>query len=96
MEAGDILLRRGLLDERQLELSRRARDDGTGVVEAAVDLGFLREEEALKALGDEVGLDYVDLSEADIDLSLLKSFPQKLIYRQSLFPIRRICSWSSF
>ena len=89
MEAGDILLRRGLLDERQLELSRRAKDDGTGVVEAAVDLGFLREEEALKALGDEVGLDYVDLSEAEIDYSLLKSFPQKLIYRESLFPIRR-------
>ena len=89
MEAGEILLRRGLLDERQLELSRRAKDDGTGVVEAAVDLGFLREEEALKALGDEVGLDYVDLSEAEIDYSLLKSFPQKLIYRESLFPIRR-------
>jgi general secretion pathway protein E/type IV pilus assembly protein PilB len=89
MEAGDILLRRGLLDERQLKLSRQAQEDGGCVVDAAVDLGFLGEEEALKALGEEVGLDFVDLSETEIDLGLLKTFPQKLIYRESLFPIRR-------
>ena len=89
MEAGDILLRRGLLDERQLELSRRAQGDGTALLDAAVELGFLREEEALRTLGEEVGLEYVDLAETKIDLSLLKTFPQKLIYRESLFPIRR-------
>ncbi len=89
MEAGDILLRRGLLDQKQLELSRRAQADGSRLVDAAVELGFLREDDALRALGEEVGLEYVDLSEAQIDLSLLKTFPQKLIYRETLFPLRR-------
>jgi general secretion pathway protein E/type IV pilus assembly protein PilB len=88
MEAGEILLRRGLLDERQLEIARRSNDDAS-LMDTAVEMGFVSEEEALRALGEEVGLDYVDLAETDVDLSLLKSFPQKLIHRHALFPIRR-------
>ena len=52
-------------------------------------MGFVTEEEALRALGSEVGIDYIDLNDAEIDLSLLSQFPQRLIYRDSLFPIRR-------
>lgn len=90
MEAGEILLRRGLLDQRQLDQSRTAGGDGARLVETAVQMGFVSEEQALKALGAEVGLDFIDLRDAEVDLSLLRSFPQKLIYRQSLFPIQRI------
>ena len=90
MEAGEILLRCGLLDQRQLEQSRTTGGDGARLVETAVQMGFVSEEEALKALGKEVGLDFVDLRDTEVDLSLLKSFPQRLIYRQSLFPIQRV------
>jgi type II secretion system protein E len=89
MEAGEILLKRGLLDQRQLDQSRGTGGDGARLVETAVSMGFLSEEDALRALGAEVGLDFVDLRDTDVDLTLLRSFPQKLIYRQSLFPIRR-------
>ncbi len=89
MEAGEILLQRGLLDVNQLAISRVGQSDGASVVDMAVEKGFVKEEEALRALADEVGLDYIDLAETDVDLSLLKSFPHKLIHRQSLFPIRR-------
>jgi type II secretion system protein E len=89
MEAGEILLRRGLLDRRQLEQSRSPDGDGTRLVETAVEKGFVTEEDALRALGEEVGLDYLDLADADVDVSLLAGFPVKLIHRQSLFPIRR-------
>ena len=87
MEAGEILVDCGLLDDRQLSMSRIQNQDD--VVEAAVELGFVTEESALRALGEAVGLDYVDLSEIEIDLSLLSTFPNKLIHRQSLFPISR-------
>jgi general secretion pathway protein E/type IV pilus assembly protein PilB len=90
MDAGEILLRRGLLEQRQLDQARQ-RNAAT-VLEAAVELGFVREDEALRAVGAEVGLDFVDLrdSSVEVDLSLLADFPQKLIYRQTLFPIRRV------
>ena len=89
MEAGEILLKKGLLDERQLEVTRSSLADGARLDQMAVELGFVTEEAALRALGEEVGLDFIDLAEADIDLSLLKGFPQKLIHRQALFPLKR-------
>ena len=73
------MLRRGLLDKRQLELARGKVQDGAGILESAVSLGFVDEEAALRAIAEEVGLDYIDLSETDVDLSLLKNFPTKLI-----------------
>ncbi|MCI0360430.1 MAG: Flp pilus assembly complex ATPase component TadA [Planctomycetaceae bacterium] len=92
MEAGEILIRSGLMDRRQLEQSRsqaNGHGDGTRLIEAAIGLGFVTEEAALRAVGQEVGIEFLDLGEAEVDLTLLRNFPQKLIHRQSLFPIRR-------
>ena len=86
MHAGEILRRRGLLSDEQLEQSQSS--DAPNVIQAAVTLGFVEESDALRALAEEIGLDYVDLREIDVDISALDGFPQKLIYRQSLFPIR--------
>lgn len=86
MHAGEILKRRGLLSEEQLQQSRSS--DAPSVVQAAITLGYVEERDALQALAEEVGLEYIDLRETDIDLKALAGFPQKLIYRQSLFPIR--------
>jgi general secretion pathway protein E/type IV pilus assembly protein PilB len=89
MEAGEVLLNRGLLTPRQLEQARQVQSEGVRLDQAAVDLGFVTEEAALAALGEEVGLRFVDLAEIEVDFSLLKGFPQKLIHRQGLFPIAR-------
>jgi type II secretion system protein E len=89
MEAGEILLRKGLLDHRQLQMSREVQADGTRLDQAAVQLGFLSEEKALRALGEEVGIEFIELSEAEIDLSLLNKFPLRFIHREHLFPIRQ-------
>ena len=88
MQAGLILKRRGLLSDDQLKQSLESGSDSQGVVETAVSLGYLDEDEAIEALADEVGLDTVDLRSTDIDLKALEGFPQRLIYRSSLFPIR--------
>src|SRR5687768_8850531 len=89
MESGEILLKRGLLDERQLALVRSRQVEGSRLDQTAVEMGLVSEEAVLRAVGEEVGLDFVDLAETEVDLSLLGSFPPKLIHRQSLFPIAR-------
>lgn len=86
MEAGEILRKRGLLTDDQLQQSQST--GSTSVIQSAIELGYVDEREALRVLADEVGLDFVDLRETEVDLSVLKGFPQKLIYRHSLFPIR--------
>jgi type II secretion system protein E len=89
MEAGAILVKRGLLSSQQLDQLRRERPDATRLDVAAVETGLVTEEAALRALGDEVGIPFVDLEQQEIDLSLLRGFPQKLIHRHALFPIQR-------
>ena len=88
MEAGEILVRKGLLTPQQLQLARRNQGEGRRLDQAAVGLGLLTEEEALRALGEELGIEFVDLSEVKIDPSILRNFPVKFIYRESLFPIK--------
>jgi len=90
MEAGEILLKRGLLDQKQLEDARKAQTDGMRLDEAAVELGFVSEDIALQALGDEIGLAFVDLSEMDTEHSVLNDFPLKFVHRESLFPIHQV------
>jgi type II secretion system protein E len=87
MEAGEILFRKGLLDQRQLELSRNNQPEGARLDQVAVEMGFLTEEDALRALGEEVHLDFIDLAETEVDLALLKKFPPKFIHRETLFPV---------
>ena len=72
MEAGEILMRRGLLNRGQLEQTKsmaNGHGDGTKLIESAIQLGFVSEEQALKAVGEEVGIDFIDLQEADVDLT---------------------------
>ncbi|MEM9366747.1 MAG: ATPase, T2SS/T4P/T4SS family [Planctomycetota bacterium] len=86
MHVADILERRGLLSAGQIEQARNG--DPAKLVENAVSLNFVSERDALSAIAEEVGLEFIDLRSAEIDLSALEGFPQKLIYRHSLFPIR--------
>ena len=87
-EAGEILLRRGLINREQLQQSR-ATANGGGILESVIRAGFAKEEDALKVVAEEFGLDFIDLREANVDLTLLQTFPLKLIYRHALFPVKR-------
>ena len=89
MEVGEILLNEGLLDPRQLEIARQSQAPDARLDQVAVDLGFVREDDALRALGQRLGMRFVDLSEEEIDLELLNDFPAKIIHRHAIFPIQR-------
>jgi general secretion pathway protein E/type IV pilus assembly protein PilB len=86
MELSEILLRNGLADEAQLNA---ARERGGNLLDRLVDSGAVREDVALRAVAEAVGLEFVDLRDANIDPSLLQAVPQRLIFRQMLFPLRR-------
>ncbi|MCA9183639.1 MAG: type II/IV secretion system protein, partial [Planctomycetales bacterium] len=89
LEAGEILFKRGLLDSDQLQQLREQSLGAGELVNTAIGKGMVDEEPALRALGEELGMEFVDLRNAEVDLEVVKSFPQKLIYRHSLFPLGR-------
>ena len=86
MELVDTLVKRGLISEMQLS---QAESRGGDVLAQLVQVGAIEHQAALKAMAEEVGVDFVDLRETSVDLSLLETFPQKIIYRQILFPVSR-------
>lgn len=90
LEAGEILQKRGLLDVEQLQKLRSQALGGSDLVNSAIGQGMVDEEPALRALGEELGMEFVDLRSAEVDLEVVKNFPQKLIYRHSLFPLSRV------
>jgi len=83
------LSREASLDARQLGLARQAQEADGRLDRIASDLGFPNEEDALSAVGLAMGMEFVDLSAAKIDLSVLKAFPIKFIHRYGVFPIGR-------
>ncbi|HMO15454.1 MAG TPA: type II secretion system ATPase GspE [Pirellulaceae bacterium] len=86
MDIGQLFVERGLINQSQLNQSKST---GSNLLIQLIEQGIVREDLALKTIGEHVGLEFIDLSNEQVDLSLLASFPQKLIYRQLLFPVRR-------
>ena len=78
-----------LLDAQEFQIARDAQMNHGSLDKVAVTLGFSSEESAVKALAATLGLDFVDLSTLEPDLSVLDKFPVKLIHRYGVFPIRR-------
>ncbi len=89
MDAGTILVQRGLLTSDQLEQLNGQAHSAPALIDEAARLGMVNEVAALKALAEETGLEYIDLRESEPDLSLLQGFPTKLIHREYIFPVRR-------
>jgi len=87
MQACQILQNHNLLNETQVETILQSGVSGTDQIDMAVELGYLEQAVALQAIGDSIGVGYVDLRTADIDLALLEDFPTRLIYREQVFPI---------
>jgi len=89
MQVGEILISQGHLTEHQLELARQAQADGKRLDQVLVEMGFVQEDDALRALAQELDIPYDDLADVEVEPSLIEAFPAKLIYRASLFPLNR-------
>jgi general secretion pathway protein E/type IV pilus assembly protein PilB len=91
MQLLETLTRRGLLSDAD---RARAADAIKAAPEfpphqVLIDKGFLKEEALLPVLGEEFGLELVDLSHTKIDSAVLAAMPQKLVHRKNLMPIAR-------
>ncbi len=78
---------KGTLDARKLKIAREAQAQDGGLHQVARELGFDDEESALRAVGQALGMDMVDLTKITTDPGVLRRFPIKLIHRHEVFPI---------
>jgi general secretion pathway protein E/type IV pilus assembly protein PilB len=88
MNLGNLLVECGLITPQQLELAHQSAP-GRRVDQALVDMGLLREEDALRLLSNELGMPFVDLKSHEVDRELLNRFPTSAIFRHEAIPLQR-------
>ncbi|MCR4412590.1 MAG: GspE/PulE family protein, partial [Thermoguttaceae bacterium] len=79
------------LQDARLSSGRGISTGEVSLSQLAAELGFATEteEDALRAVGEAMGLETVDLGSAKVDPAVLHDFPAKLIHRYGVFPLRR-------
>lgn len=88
MNLATLLLECGLITQQQLDLARQTAPSRR-IDQALVDMGALREEDALRLLSNELGMPFVDLKAVEIDRELLNRFPTSAIFRHEAVPLKR-------
>ncbi|WP_437205480.1 GspE/PulE family protein [Planctomicrobium sp. SH664] len=88
MNLGSLLLECGLITQQQLDLALET-GPAQRIDRALVEMGILREEDALRLLSNELGMPYVDLKEFNVDRELLNLFPTTAIFRHEVIPLTR-------
>ncbi len=88
MNISSLILTNNLANAQQIELALQ-QFAGKRVDQALIDMGVLREEDALRLFASELDMSFVDLKEYEIDLELLNKFPTSAIFRYEAIPLGR-------
>lgn len=87
-QLGRILVERGLITEEQLEAALEVhRRTPKSLGRVLIDMGLIKEADLVRALAEQVGLEFVDLSEAQIDPAAAALLPETLARRYRALPI---------
>jgi type IV pilus assembly protein PilB len=85
---GDILVEEGLLSRDQLETAEEEQQRvGKSLGRVLVDMGLVKEADLVSALARQVGLEFVDLTEAQIDAAAASLLPEQVSRRYRALPI---------
>lgn len=89
MNIGSLLLDRGLVNDQQLEMAREQNSEQR-IDRLLIEMGVIREDETLQLLAEELGMEFMDLKEFEVDRDLLDSFPTTAIFRHEAVPLLRV------
>jgi type IV pilus assembly protein PilB len=81
-QLGQILLEQGLLEQDQLDRAlEEHRNTPKSLGRVLIDLGYIRERDLVRALAEQVGLEFVDLTEYRIDPGIATLIPEAICRR---------------
>jgi len=87
-QLGQILLEQGLLTQEQLDRAlEEHRNTPKSLGRVLIDLGYIRERDLVAALAEQVGLEFVDLSDYAIDAAATAMIPEAVSRRYRALPI---------
>lgn len=84
----DILLSQNKVSEEQLQQALEAqKSDRRDLGQVMVSLGFISEADLAQAQAQRLNLDYVELTEADVNLGALGLVPEKVLRKHQALPL---------
>jgi len=87
-QLGQILIEQGLITEEHLQRAlEEHRNTPKSLGRVLIDLGYIRERDLVRALAEQVGLEFVDLTEYRIDAASTALLPEALCRRYRALPI---------
>ncbi len=87
---GELLVRNKLIDEKQLAKALEEQKTSGGRLGASlVKLGYLKEEDLAAFLSRQYGVPSINLSEFEIDESVIKLIPAEVAQKYMLVPVNR-------
>jgi len=84
----DILVQQGVLSAEQVhEAQHMARQSGLRLPETLIRLGYATGEEVMRAMAQEHGLEYVNLSEITVPPSVVELVPESVARENAIMPL---------
>jgi type II secretion system protein E len=77
------------LSPDELKAAHELFSTGDQLDRFANEHGFDNELDALRSIGDSLGMSVIDMSNFEMDDSILENFPVRLIHRHGVFPVSR-------
>src|SRR5262245_6297008 len=89
MLLGEILVRNRAATPVQIVEGLRKKDGKERIGQALIRLGFVQEEEVLKALSEQTRIPYLDITGIEIDPTLSTPASMKTIFQRKVLPLDR-------
>src|SRR5258706_12952152 len=89
MLLGEIIVRNRLATAAQIDEALRRKEGKERIGQALIRLGFVKEDDVLKALAEQTRIPYVDLTAVEVDPSLGGPTSIKTIFQRKVLPIDR-------
>ena len=87
-QLGQILIEQGLITQDQLEKAlEEHRSSPKSLGRVLIDMGLIREPDLVRALSEQVGLEFVDLTEYSVEAMAVSLLPEQLARRYRALPI---------
>lgn len=88
---GEILVAQDLVSkDALLEVLHRQETAKRPIGEILVEMGVLTREQLNRALSDQLGIPYVELSDEMVDVEVARAFPEELLRRHQTLPIIKV------
>lgn len=88
-ELGELLVKKEYITRKQLEKAlKKAEEENKELDKAILELGYITEKEIYQILAEDLGFEFVDLSERELKPDLAQFLPDNIAKRYNAVPIK--------